>query len=263
MKKLTLLSPAIILFAFFNTLQAEPIKALFFDIETIFQTDSMRASGYIGKIDSLRYLSTVGHLPCQEDLFKQLKPVKAHCTQITYNKNLAMPLIFSDWLANIQPATKIKDIIQRYFSHQNISEIEKKVLYAVVSMMLTPQHLADTQKINSKMIALLEKLKSYGYKIFLVGNWTHIASLKNEFNDVFKLFSGIYVSGDLHLLKPSQEYYQTVLNRSGFTNNQALWIETESKFISRAKEYGYQIAAYNPDHTETLIQTLRSFGIKV
>ncbi len=70
--------------------------ALFFDVEAIFHTNSMRASSYIGKIDSLRYLSSVGHLPSQEDLFKQLKSVKAQSTQVTYNKNLAMPLIFSE-----------------------------------------------------------------------------------------------------------------------------------------------------------------------
>lgn len=241
----------------------EKITALFFDVEAIFQTDSMRASSYVGKIDSLRYLSKVGHLPSQEDLFKQLKATKAQSTEVTYNKDLAMPLIFSDWLTAEQSSNKIKDIIQRYFSHQPISDIEKKVLFAIVSMMMTPQHLADTQKVSSKIEALLEKLKIQGYKIFLVGNWAHINSLKSEFHDLFKLFNGVYVSGDLHLLKPTQEYYQKVLDRSGIQTSQALWIETESKFITRAKKYGLQVVSHDPEHLDRLLSSLRQYGIAV
>ena len=249
----------------FSSISLYPAKftALFFDVEAIFHTNSMRASSYIGKIDSLRYLSSVGHLPSQEDLFKQLKSVKAQSTQVTYNKNLAMPLIFSDWLAAVQPNTKLKDIIQKYFNHKNISDIEKKVLYAIVSMMMTPQHLADTQEVSSKIETLLSKLKTCKVKLFLVGNWAHIGSLRSEFPEIFKLFDGVYVSGDLHLLKPTQEYYNLVLAKSGIMAQDALWIETESKFTTSAKSYGLNVTTYNIDHHDELIQTLRSYGLSV
>jgi HAD superfamily hydrolase (TIGR01509 family) len=239
------------------------VTALFFDVEAIFHTNSMRASSYVGKIDSLRYLSSVGHLPSQEDLFKQLKSVKAQSTQVTYNKNLTMPLIFSDWLAAVQSNTKLKDIIQKYFAHKNILDIEKKVLYAIVSMMMTPQHLADTQEVSGKMETLLTKLKASKTKLFLVGNWAHIGSLRSEFPEIFKCFDGVYVSGDLHLLKPTQEYYNTVLEKSGISADQSLWIETESKFTSAAKSYGLNVATCNPEHHDELIKALRSHGFSV
>lgn len=239
------------------------ITTLFFDIEAIFHRNLMRASSYVGKIDSLRYLSSVGHLPSQEDLFKQLKSVKAQSTQVTYNKNLTMPLIFSDWLAAVQSNTKLKDTIQKYFAHKNISDIEKKVLYAIVSMMMTPQHLADTQEVSGKMETLLTKLKASKVKLFLVGNWAHIASLRSEFPEIFKFFDGVHVSGDLHLLKPTEEYYNAVLSKSGIAAQDALWIETESKFATAAKSYGLQVATCNPDHHDELIKTLRSHGFSV
>ncbi len=238
-------------------------KAIFFDVEAIFHTNSMRASSYIGKIDSLRYLSAVGHLPSQEDLFKQLKSIKAQSTQTTFNKNLIMPLIFSDWLASVQSNTKLKDIIQKYFTSKSISDIEKKVLYAIVSMMLTPQHLADTQEVNGKMETLLTKLKTSKIKLFLVGNWAHIASMRSEFPHIFKLFDGVHVSGDLHLLKPTEEYYKTVLSKSGIAAQDALWIETESKFATAAKNYGFNVATCNPDDHSELINALRSYGLSV
>jgi len=239
------------------------ITALFFDVESIFQTDSMRASGYVGKINSLRYLSHVGHLPCQEDLFKQLKGVKAQSTQVTYNNNLEMPLIFSDWLALLQPSSKIKDTIQRYFTNKNLSDIEVKVLLAVVSMMLTPQHLADTQKVRSKMEQTLQMLKQKGYKLYLVGNWAHISSMKSEFPEIFRYFNGTFMSGDIHLLKPSAEYYQYVLQTTGINPSQALWIEVESKFKSKAQQYGYNVLGYSSDDYRSLVNGLRQFGITI
>ena len=239
------------------------ITALFFDVESIFQTDSMRASSYVGKINSMRYLSHVGNLPCQADLFNQLKTVKAQSTQVTYNNNLEMPLILSDWLAQQQSSSKIKDIIQRHFTNKNISDIEVKVLTAVISMMLTPQHLADTQKVRSKIESTLQTLKQKGYTLYLVGNWSHISSMKAEFPEIFKYFNGTFMSGDLHLLKPYQQYYQYVLQATGINPNNALWIETEQKFQSKVQQYGYNVVGYKQDDHRALLNGLRQFGISI
>lgn len=263
MKKIVLLISILFTGFTFQITLTQRINAVFFDIESVFSTDSMRASGYVGKIDSLRYAAQVGNLPSQQDLFAQLKDVKAQSKQVTYNKNLAMPLIFSDWLATIQTSTKIKDIIQKYFANKDISNIEKKVLFAIVSMMMTPQHLADTQKVNSKVETLLQKLKNQGVKLFLVGNWAHISSLKSEFTSLFRLFNGVYVSGDLHLLKPAQEFYQMILSKSGFLANECVWVETESKFISKAKSYGMQVAGYELGNHDALLRALRTYGLNV
>lgn len=239
------------------------ITALFIDVEAVFQTDSLRASSYIGKIDSLRYLSNMGRLPSQADLFKQLKSIKAKSSQVTYNNNLELPLILSDWLASAQSANKLKETIQKYFNNKNISDIEKKVLFAIVSMMLTPEHLAHTQKISSKMESLLEKIKRSGIKIYLVGNWAQISPLKSEFSHLFSLFTGVYVSGDLHLLKPSSEYYHTVLEKSGIKAEKALWIETEQKFIAKVKKLGMNVISYSHDNHDHFIRALRQLDIAV
>ncbi len=239
------------------------IKAVFFDIETVFSTNKLRASGYIGKIDSIRYIASVGHTPSQEDLFKQLESIKAESTEVTYNNNLKMPLIFSDWLTAKKSGPKIKDIVQKYFMNKNISDIEKKVLLAIVSMMMTPQHLADIQQPDTGIFKLIEKLKQQGIKVFLTGNWAHINSLKAEFPDNFKLFNGVFVSGDLKILKPSSEFYETVLNQSQFTSEQAVWIETEPKFISKARSYGMNVITHNRNNHSGLIQGLKQLGISI
>ncbi|MCX5924186.1 MAG: HAD hydrolase-like protein [Candidatus Dependentiae bacterium] len=243
-------------------LKSEAVSAIFFDIQTIFQIDSMRASNYIGKFDSLRYLAEVGNIPRQEDLFRQLKPVKALSTQITYNQNLEMPLIFSDWLSAKQAPSKVADSIQKYFKHKNISDIEKKVFLAIVNMMVTSTSLADIQYSSSKIETLIEKLKRNGYKIYLVGNSANISSLRSKFKNIFKLFTNVYVSGELHLLKPYKEFYQAVLERSEIKPQQALWIETEQKFSSKVQQFGYNAILYSHSYHEDIIRNLQKFGVR-
>lgn len=245
-----------------NTINSKNISAICFDIEAIFTTDDLKASSYVGKINSLRYLGQVGHLPSQEDLFKQLKGIKSISSQVTYNNNLEMPLILSDWLAQLQSNDKIKDIIQKFLSNKKLSDIEIKVLLAIINMMLTPQNLADTQKVRSKIEQLLKNLRQKGYKLYLVGNWAHINSLKNHFSHIFSYFSGTITSGDIHMLKPYQEYYQEVYKKINSNPKEVLWIETESKFVSRVKNYGYNVVLFNKDYN-SLISGLRSFNINL
>jgi FMN phosphatase YigB (HAD superfamily) len=261
MKKIFLILSAFILIAF-TTIYPKNITSIFFDVEAIFTTDEMKASSYVGKINSIRYITQLGHLPSQENLFKQLKGIKALSRDTTHNNNLEMPAILCDWLAQLQSNGKIKEIIQKHLSNKNLSDIEIKVLLAVVNMMLTPQSLADVQKVRPKIDQLLKTLRQKGYKLYLVGNWAHISSLKNQFSDLFNYFSSAIVSGDTHHLKPLHEYYQDVLKKTSTNSEQALWIETESKFVSRAKHYGYSVVFFNKDYS-SLITGLNNFGISV
>ncbi len=261
MKKSSIL---IILFSgiFSLNISAKTITTILFDVEAIFESDDMRASSYIGKINALHYIASTGHKPSQSELFKQLKPVKAISTELIYNNNLEMPLIFVDWLSQKQNNSKIKETIQKHLSNKNLSDIEVKVLMAIISMMLTPQHLADVQKVRPKMESILKNLRLKGYKLYLVGNWAHINSLKTEFSDIFKYFDGTTVSGDNHLLKPYQDYYEYVLEKNNIEAGQALWIETESNFASKAKQYGYNIALTDKT-AHSVMNGLRNFGIHV
>ncbi len=241
---------------------AKHITTIFFDVEAIFESDDMKASSYIGKINALRYIATKGHKPSQAELFKQLKHVKAISTETIYNNNLEVPLILVDWLSQKQNNSKLKEIIQKYLENKNLADIEVKVLVAIINMMLTPHELADVQKIRPKIEILLKALRQKGYKLYLVGNWANIASLKNGFEEIFKYFHGIYVSGDCHLLKPYEEYYQYVFNKTDTNPKETVWIETEPKFAAKAKHYGYN-AILGDKGYNSIVSGLSSFSVSI
>ncbi|MBI2344975.1 HAD hydrolase-like protein [Candidatus Dependentiae bacterium] len=243
------------------SMTAKQITTILFDVEAVFESDEWKASSYVGKLNGLSYIAQKGHKPKQEDLFKILKPIKAISTEHTYNNNLEMPLILCDWLAQTQNNSKLKDIINKYLVNKNILDIEIKVFIAIISMMLTPQHLANIQKVRSKIETILKTLRQKGYKLYLVGNWAHINSLKEQFGDIFKYFNDSIMSGDTHLLKPSQAYYQDVLEKNNIEASQAIWIETEQKFASKAKHYGYNVILASEKNYNSVITGLKNFGI--
>lgn len=238
-----------------------PIKAICFDIETILETDDMRASGYVGKLDSLFYMKKVGHLPCQKDLFENLAKVPAQSNLLTYNNNLKMPFIFSDWLLNQQSATTCLNKTLTYLTTSSLSDIEVKVLGNIVRMMMTPSSLIDIQKIIPTTEKLIAQLKQKGYKLYLTGNWANLESLQKDYGRLLQNFSGVFLSGKMHQLKPYQDYYDTVLNQIAIDPSQVLWLEKELNFVTQMKKYGFSVIQYNPKDKKTIYKDLDHYGI--
>lgn len=260
--KSIMLTSIICLLSYFSA-YANNIKAIFVDVNALFETNKMRSAKYVGIIDSAKYMKQTGHTPSQEDLFKKLAPVPAQSTQVTYNDNLNMPLIFSDWLLNTQFNSKLISQIESYLKSSKLSAIEKTVLGNIVKMMLTPESLIDTQQTISATQKVIDELHQNGYKAYLVGNWADTRSLLQGFKKTCQNLTGVICSGDIHLLKPYQEFYQAVLEKTKCDPSQAVWIEKEDKFVDLAKQYGLQVAQFDTKKPKSLASNLKQFGINI
>ena len=258
---------SLILFILLTTIYvqkiATTIQAIFIDVEVVFQTDVMTASSYIGKFNSLRYAMHVGNVPSQEDLFRQLQSVKSISTQYTYNDGLTLPLILSDWLIGAQTNTQITNEITQYIENKDISNIEKKVILAIVTMMLTPSNLADTQSIPSQIDSIIQRLYHKNYNLYLVGNWANIESMQQKFPNFFSMFKNIFISKNLQLLQPHSNFYAKILKLTNLQKNQTLWIEKEPNFITSMKYLGYQTIQYNHGQYDQLTRNLQALGIAI
>ena len=127
--------------------------------------------------------------------------------------------------------------------------------------MFHPPSLVDTQKVIGATENLIRQLKQKGYKVYLVGNWSHIETLQKEYQSLLSLFSGIFVSGKLGYLKPYKEFYTTIMEQINFESSQILWLEKESHFITKAKSHGLQIIQFNHKDKKTIFNDLKQYGI--
>ncbi len=91
-------------------------------------------------------------------------------------------------------------------------------------------------------VACLRELKSQGYHIYGLTNWSAetLPGVMAQY-DFFQLMDGIVVSGEEHLLKPDIRIYQTLLDRYHLRADECLFIDDSPKNIEGAKQAGLSV----------------------
>lgn len=89
------------------------------------------------------------------------------------------------------------------------------------------------------MRELLQELKSQGYRLFALTNWSDIifSKVRKKYG-IFSLFEDIVVSGAEHLLKPEPEIYHCLLSRDGLKAEECAFIDDRAENVEGAKAVG-------------------------
>lgn len=232
------------------------IKAVFVDINVLFTTDTLKAMKYINTWDATKYTFKMKHKPSQADLFSALMAAPAESTVYTYNENLKMPLLFSDWLLGTESPANIEKKALKFIQFSRISDIEKKVLSDIVRMMLNPTSLANTQKIVPSAISMMSDLTSKGYTIYIVGNWADSISLKQAFTNVFSYAKETITSHEINTLKPETSFYEAAMKQAQSDINSSVWVEKETQFVSKAKQLGLKVVNAEAKHLYNEFKTV-------
>lgn len=90
------------------------------------------------------------------------------------------------------------------------------------------------------MLELLEKLRSIGYNLFLLSNANSRYYTFQKYTNIFKLFTGITISSDLHLIKPQREIYDRFCQIHKLQPKQCLFIDDMMENVQGAITAGWQ-----------------------
>ena len=86
---------------------------------------------------------------------------------------------------------------------------------------------------------MLKKLKKDGYKLFLLTNITEDSyNYINSIININYMFDGGIYSYQEHLIKPSYEIYNLVLNRFSLNKEETLFFDDKEKNVIVANELG-------------------------
>ena len=134
-----------------------------------------------------------------------------------------------------------------------------------------PEYAADIQAYYDRWIEMIggeipgmremvAELKEKGYKLYGLTNWSAEAFclVRNEF-PVFGLLDGMLVSGEEHLLKPSPEIFQRLVDRFGLTPSECLFIDDNAANVEGSIAFG--IPAIRFFGVDSLREDLRERGI--
>lgn len=91
-----------------------------------------------------------------------------------------------------------------------------------------------------KGVDLLRRLKSEGYKIYGLTNWSaEKIGIAYEMFDFFSLFDGIVVSGEEKVIKPDRRIFEILLARYDLKADESIFIDDNLFNIKAAENLGF------------------------
>ena len=109
---------------------------------------------------------------------------------------------------------------------------------------------------------IAEQLKAAGYRLVGLTNWSSEKfSLTRPRYKVFELFDDIIVSGDVRLIKPDPAIFKLLLQRTGVSAAECLFIDDSAANITSAAALGFKTVRFRGP--EQLANDLRAAGIRL
>ncbi len=93
--------------------------------------------------------------------------------------------------------------------------------------------------------SLIKRLKSEGYKLYVLSNMAHEYINYIRTFEVYKYFDGEVVSCEEGCVKPEEKIYQTILERYGLEAEQTLFIDDRVPNIDAAREMGISVFLFD------------------
>ena len=92
--------------------------------------------------------------------------------------------------------------------------------------------------LNQNVVSFINKMHKKGFKLCVGSNQeeTRTNYLLNKHNDIFSLFEKIYVSANLHKVKPNKEFFIDILKDLDTSAESLIFIDDDLKNINEARE---------------------------
>ncbi len=89
-------------------------------------------------------------------------------------------------------------------------------------------------------IPWLQNLKSRGYKVYYLSNYSHIAIESNrECLDFLPLMDGGIFSCDVHVIKPNREIYALLAEKYNLVPDECVFIDDLERNVQGARDFGF------------------------
>lgn len=119
-------------------------------------------------------------------------------------------------------------------------------------------HIKDTQDLISGTVALIKKLRSAGFRIYVLSDNVNgiVHHLKKRY-DFWKYLEGGVISSEVHLLKPDPEIYRILLDTYGLNVTESVFIDDTPRNTWGARDLGLAAIDFaSADQCETELKSL-------
>ena len=175
------------------------------------------------------------------------------------------PIFFKRYF-NEEAAKIVKEEIM---SKGDNGELNEEEIYELIAsrMNMTPlkikEDFNDLIKINFELVEYIKELKKE-YRVYLLSNAmsSFLRRILDKYN-LYELFNGVYISSEIRLIKPYEEFFNYVINKENIDPSNAVMIDDNKKNIDGALSCNLNGIVYTDvkDLKEKLFYIVQNKGV--
>lgn len=174
-------------------------------------------------------------------------------------KGNPLPPLMCAWLQGIITNTQAKTMIDLAIeAHPEWfgCSAEQRIITNLTNLIFTPELFVNSFTISQPGIAFIKKCKREGHNIYGLSNWDSesFILLKEKYSDLFDLFDGIILSGDVKANKPHPTIYHILLDQHQLEAKDCWFIDDQQENIDAAKKIGINAIR----HTSTFTKLIKN-----
>jgi len=188
-------------------------------------------------------------------------------TRVTIN-NRTMPQCIVELQEGKKTCTQaLKDILhaierldkENFFS----SPKEKNLMLTIMNLMLDPTVICHVTEPIKPMIALAQKLKHQGYKLYLFANIPDefYTELQKKYPDIIALFNGTIISSQEKVVKPDKLIFEQLFTAHNLKAENCILIDNTQETIDAANTLGMRTILF--DKINNMTNNLKKYGVAV
>jgi epoxide hydrolase-like predicted phosphatase len=140
---------------------------------------------------------------------------------------------------------------------------EKTLMMNIMNTALDPTTTATLIEQIKPALQLVHKLKSAGYRVYILANAPHelYVSVQKKYPDMLALFDGIIISSQVKISKPDPTIFNHLLSTYNLTPQECILVDDGEENITTAKKMGMTAILY--DKSSNVISNLKKCGVKL
>lgn len=152
-----------------------------------------------------------------------------------------LPNIFTVWLMGTQPnAQLLERITQEIEAHPEwfATKQEQNIVSAMAQFTFDPNSFINACHPINEMVAFARQCKENNHPLYVLSNWDaeSFELLKEKCPDLFELFDGVIISGQVHKMKPQPDMFSLITEK--VPAHRCIFIDDQKENIDAAQNAG-------------------------
>jgi len=152
-----------------------------------------------------------------------------------------LPNLMATWLQGKQPnAQLLEKVVHEIENHPEwfSTKQEQHIITAMANFTFNPNNLINACRPINEMVSFARQCKEKNHRLYVLSNWDpeSFELLAKKYPELFKLFDGVVISGQVHKMKPDPDIFSLITQK--VPAHTCIFIDDQQENIDAAQKAG-------------------------